>query len=43
MPQCRGVKGGEVGECGWVEENPHRCRGREDGTGCFLEGEKQER
>jgi hypothetical protein len=25
---------------GWVEEHPHRSRGREDGIGCFQEGEK---
>jgi hypothetical protein len=29
MPQCREIEDGEVGE--WVEEHPHRSRGREDG------------
>jgi hypothetical protein len=40
MPQCRGIKGREVGVGGWVEEHPHRSRGREDVIGCFQEGEK---
>ena len=39
MPQCRGIKGREVGVGGWVEEHPHRSRGREDGMGVFREGE----
>ena len=38
MPQCRGIEGGEVGVDGWVEEHPHRSRGREDRIGGFLEG-----
>jgi hypothetical protein len=25
---------------GWMEEHPHRNRGREDVTGCFSEGGK---
>jgi hypothetical protein len=25
---------------GWVEEHPHRSRGREDGIGGFWEGRK---
>jgi hypothetical protein len=32
MPQCRGTEGREVGVGGWVEEHPHRSRGREDGS-----------
>ena len=35
MPQCRGIEGREVGR--WVEEHPHRSRGREDVIGCFQE------
>jgi hypothetical protein len=37
MPQCRGIDGGKVGVDGWVEEHPHRSRGREDVIGCFWE------
>jgi hypothetical protein len=37
MPQCRGIKGGEVGVSRWIEERPHRSRGREDGIGGFFE------
>ena len=33
MPQYREIQGGEVGVRGWVEEHPHRIRGREDGMG----------
>ena len=40
MPQCRGIEGREVGVGGWVEEHPHRSRGREDMIGCFQEGGK---
>jgi hypothetical protein len=40
MPQCRGTQGGEVGVGGWVEENCHRSRGRDDMIGCFWEGGK---
>jgi hypothetical protein len=29
-----------VGLGGWVEEHPHRSRGREDVIGCFWEGGK---
>jgi hypothetical protein len=42
MPQCRGIKDREVGVGRWVEEHPHRSRGREDGIGGFWEGENQE-
>jgi hypothetical protein len=28
---------------GWVEEHPHRNRGREDGIGGFWEGVNRER
>jgi hypothetical protein len=31
MPQCRRTEGREVGVDGWVEEHPHRIRGREGG------------
>jgi hypothetical protein len=37
--QCRRIEGREVGS-GWVEENPHRSKGREDGIGGFQEWEK---
>jgi hypothetical protein len=37
MLQCRGIKGRVVGVGGWVEEHPHRIRGREDVIGCFQE------
>ena len=40
MPQCRGIKGGEVGVGWWVEEHLHRSRGREAMIGCFQEGGK---
>jgi hypothetical protein len=40
MPQCRGIESREAGVGGWVEEHPHRSRGREDGIGCFWEGGK---
>jgi hypothetical protein len=40
MPQYRGMKGGEGGVSGSVEEHPHRSRGREDVIGCFWEGGK---
>jgi hypothetical protein len=35
MPQCREIKDGEMGVGGWVEEHPHRSRGRMDGIGGF--------
>jgi hypothetical protein len=38
MPQCRGIKGGEAGVGGWVEEHPHRSKGRGDKIGGFQEG-----
>jgi hypothetical protein len=37
MPQCKGIEGGKVGVGEWVEEHPHRIRGRENGIGCFQE------
>ena len=40
MPQCRRIKGTEVGVGGWLEEHPHRSRVREDVIGCFQEGEE---
>jgi hypothetical protein len=40
MPQYRGIEGRVVGVGGWVEEHPHRSKGREDVIGCFLEGRK---
>jgi hypothetical protein len=43
MPQYRGIKGKEVGLGGWLEEQPHRSRGREDVIGCFQEGEKPQK
>jgi hypothetical protein len=30
MPQCRGIEDGEAEVGGWVEEHPHRSRGREE-------------
>jgi hypothetical protein len=39
MTQCRGIEGGEVGVGEWVEEHPHRSRGREDMIGGVWEGE----
>jgi hypothetical protein len=39
--QCHSVEecqGGEARVCGWVLEQPHRCRGRGYGIGGFLEG-----
>jgi hypothetical protein len=38
MPQYREIEGGEMGVCRWVEEHPHRSRGKEDMIGCFQEG-----
>ena len=38
MPQCREIKGGEVGMGRWVEEHPHRSRGREDVMGVCVWG-----
>jgi hypothetical protein len=35
MPQCSGTEDGEVGMSGWVEEHPHRSKGKEDGLGGF--------
>jgi hypothetical protein len=43
MPQYRGIKSREVGVGGWVEEHPHRIRGREDVIGCFWEGGRETR
>ena len=39
----RGVEGREVGVGGWVEEQPHRNKGREDVIGCFQREGNQER
>lgn len=38
MPQCRGIEDGEAEVGGWVEEHPHRSRGREGVIECFEEG-----
>jgi hypothetical protein len=38
MPQCRATESREVGVIGWVEEHPHRSRGREDGIRVFFGG-----
>ena len=43
MPQCRGIEGREAGVGGWVEEHPHRSRGRRDGIGDFWEWGNGER
>ena len=43
MTQCRGIEGGKVEVGGWVEEHPHRSRGREDGIGGLWEGRNWER
>jgi hypothetical protein len=43
MPQCRGSEGGEVGVGGWVEEHPHRSRGRRYGIGGFWEAGNPEK
>jgi hypothetical protein len=40
MPQGRGIEGREVRVSEWLEEHPHRSRGREDGIGRFQEGGK---
>jgi hypothetical protein len=40
MLQCRGIKVREVGVGRWVEEQPHRIRGKEDVIRCFQEGGK---
>ena len=36
-PSVEECQGREVGVGGWVEEHPHRSRGREDVIGCFQE------
>ena len=41
MPQGRGTEGGEVGVVGWLEQHPHRNRGREDGIGGFWRGNQK--
>jgi hypothetical protein len=44
MLQCRETESGEIGVGGWVEEHPHRSRGREDVIGCMGgEGKNRER
>jgi hypothetical protein len=40
MSQCRGIESGETGVARWVEELPHRSRGREGGIGGFWKGRK---
>jgi hypothetical protein len=35
MPFVWECQGREAGLVGWVAENPHRSRGREDGIGAF--------
>jgi hypothetical protein len=40
MPQCGGNESREMGMGGWVEEHPHRSRGRKDGIGGFQGGRK---
>jgi hypothetical protein len=35
MPQCKEMPGPE-GRSGWVEQYPHRGRGRGNGIGAFL-------
>jgi hypothetical protein len=34
------MEGGEVGMVGWVENQPHRSKGREDVIRCFQKGGK---
>ena len=41
MPQCRGTEGREVGVGGWMEEHPHRSRGRGDVIEVSGRGETQ--
>jgi hypothetical protein len=41
MPQCREIKGREVGGSGWVEDHPHISRRRDYVIVCFWEGGKQ--
>ena len=43
MPQCRGIEGGAAGVGGWIEEYPHRSRGREDRLGVSRKGKNQKR
>jgi hypothetical protein len=44
MPQCRVIEGGEARVGGWVEELPHKIRGREEyGIGGFREERNLER
>jgi hypothetical protein len=40
MPQYREIEDREVGVGGWMEEHPHRSRGREVVIECFWEGGK---
>jgi hypothetical protein len=40
MSQYLRIKGRKLEVGGWVEEHPHRIRGREDVIGCFQEGGK---
>jgi hypothetical protein len=41
--QCKGIKSREVGVGGWVEEQLHRSKGREDGIGGFQDWGNQKR
>jgi hypothetical protein len=43
MPQCRGIKDREVEVDGWMEEHPHRSRGREDGIEASRRGVNRKR
>ena len=38
MPQCKGIEGREVEVGVWVEQHPHRSRGREDEMGVSRKG-----
>jgi hypothetical protein len=41
MPQCRGIEGREVGVGRWVEEHPHRSRGRGNRIGVSRRGKTE--
>jgi hypothetical protein len=41
-PTVEIFQGRETGVCWWVEEHPHRSRGRDDGIGVF-QNRNQER
>jgi len=40
MSQCRGIKVKEAGVGGWMEEHPHRSRGRGDWMGVSWRSRK---